>query len=1073
MHEELRSVIRDVRRRWRLRLALRGLTWVIGATAVVLLIASIGMERLGFTPQSILVSRVIAYVAILSVAILFLVRPLVRRVSDQRVALYLEEHEPTLDAAVVSAVEQGDARPVRAAQSDALTKGVVASALARLRAVERGRRVEQRELQRGSAILGALVIVVLALILAGPAYLRHGALALFGPWRSAEAAVPYTVQVAPGDTTIPRGGDLEVHARLGGFEAEEVTLVATRGTGNPERIAMPRGADSAQFSIRLFDLDHQTEYYIEAGPVRSPVFRIAVADLPFVKQIDLEYRYPEYTRLAPQRVADGGDIAAIRATRVMVAITPTIATTAGRLVLDGKDTIPLAVADSGRLQGAITVSRSGFYKGELADAAGRYVPASLDYAIDMLTDGAPSVSITKPGRDSKVSSLEEVFIEARAEDDFGVQRLELVYSVNGGEEKKVSLHGGRGLKEVSAGHTLYLEEMTLAPGDLISYFARATDADRGGGKTATTDIYFLEVRPFNRDYRQAEQAGGAGSSRGDAAAGALTQRQREIIAATFKVVRDRAATSDKETRENISTILLSQGRLREQVATLEQRLQRRGVMGADSTTEKIAAELPQAIAAMKEAEERLARREASDALPHEQKALQHLQRAEAAYREVQVSFEGQPGGGMGGEQPNAEDLADLFELENDKLRNQYEQVERGEREQADRSVDETLERLRQLAARQQQEAERMRARAEQMSRSGTGGGSQRQLAQETEELARQLERLAREQSSQGLTEAARRLRDAATAMRRSATGQGDQSAAEAAAALRRLEEARRRLDEGRTSRLERDARDLVRRAEQLAEEQRDVARKVEELRAGDNRELGASTRLMQRKDAMANEVADLEARLDRMAAEARREQREASRKLQEAANAIRESRLRERILFSKGVMQGGSPEYARSLEEQIGTSVDDLKRRVEEAAGAVREPSERRAGRALDRARDIARGLESLEERTRESEGARGARGEQGQQGQQGQQREGGREASPTASSGGGQGARIGGGRNLTPEQIRQFSREYRERRADAEALRRELSREGVDVSQLDRMIAQLRALESARVYNDAEELQR
>ena len=75
--------------------------------------------------------------------------------------------------------------------------------------------------------------------------------------------------------------------------------------------------------------------------------------------------------------------------------------------------------------------------------------------------------------------------------------------------------------------------------------------------------------------------------------------------------------------------------------------------------------------------------------------------------------------------------------------------------------------------------------------------------------------------------------------------------------------------------------------------------------------------------------------------------------------------------------------------------------------------------------------------------------------------------------SGAGQGVRAGGGANLTPEQIRQFSREYRERRADAEALRRELSRDGVDVSQLDRMIAELRALESARVYNDPEELQR
>jgi hypothetical protein len=1061
MHDELGSVLRDVRRRWRLKLALRGLTWVVAAAAVSLLIASLGMERLGFTPQSIVIARVIAYVAILGAAALFLLRPLVRRVPDQRVALYLEEHEPTLDAAVVSAVEQSDASGVRVPQSEALAKGVVASALSRLRAVERGRRIERRELHRGSAILAALVLAVIVVLLAGPAFFRHGARALFAPWRSAEAAMPYAVQVAPGDTTIPRGGDLEVHARLGGFDAEEVTLVATRGGGDPERIAMPRAADSARFSIRLFDLDQQTEYYVEAGPVRSPMFRIAVADLPSVKRIDLEYRYPEYTRLPPHRVEDGGDIAAVRATRVRVDITPTLTTTVGRLVLDGKDTIPLTAADSGRLEGVITVSRSGFYKVELADAAGRYIPASLDYAIDMLDDGAPSVSITKPGRDAKVSSLEEVFIEARAEDDFGVQRLELVYSVNGGEQKNVSLHRGRGLKDVSAGHTLYLEEMTLEPGDVISYFARATDADRSGGKTATTDIYFLEVRPFNREYRQAEQAGGAGGARGDASPGALSQRQREIIAATFKVVRDRAATSEKETRENISTILLSQGRLREQVATLAQRLEQRGVMGADSTMEKIAAELPQAIAAMQEAEERLARRDGNDALPHEQKALQHLQRAEAAYREVQVSFEGQPGAGMGGEQPNAEDLADLFELENDKLRNQYEQVERGEREQQDRSVDETLERLRQLAARQQQEAERMRARAEQTSRSGSGGGSQRQLAEETEELARQLERLAREQSSQELSEAARRLRDAANAMRRSATGQGDQSVAEAAAALRRLEEARRRLDEGRTSRLERDARDLVQRVERLAEEQRDVARDVDELRAGNNRELGASTRLMQRKDAMANEVADLEGRLDRMSAEARREQREASRKLQEAANAIRDSRLRERIMFSKGVMQGGSPEYARSLEEQIGSSVDDVKRRIEEAAGAVPEPSERRAGRALDQARDIARGLESLEERARESEGAQGAQGERGAEG------------TPTVQSGGGQGARVGGGRNLTPEQIRQFSREYRERRADAEALRRELSREGVDVSQLDRMIAQLRALEAARVYNDAEELQR
>ena len=62
-------------------------------------------------------------------------------------------------------------------------------------------------------------------------------------------------------------------------------------------------------------------------------------------------------------------------------------------------------------------------------------PASPQYTIDVLTDQPPTVSIAKPGRDTKASPIEEVFVEARAEDDFGVSDLELVYSVNGGAEK--------------------------------------------------------------------------------------------------------------------------------------------------------------------------------------------------------------------------------------------------------------------------------------------------------------------------------------------------------------------------------------------------------------------------------------------------------------------------------------------------------------------------------------------------------------------------------------------------------------------------------------------------------------
>ena len=54
----------------------------------------------------------------------------------------------------------------------------------------------------------------------------------------------------------------------------------------------------------------------------------------------------------------------------------------------------------------------------------------------------------------------------------------------------------------------------------------------------------------------------------------------------------------------------------------------------------------------------------------EQRALKLLQDAEQEY-ETQVAANRNGGGGGGGSQAMADDLADLFELELDKLANQY------------------------------------------------------------------------------------------------------------------------------------------------------------------------------------------------------------------------------------------------------------------------------------------------------------------------------------------------------------------------------------------------------------------
>ena len=102
---ELTSIIRDIRNRWRLKLAVRGAAFVVAGFLLTLLVSAYSLETLKFSPGSIIAFRV-AMVMILGVLSgYFFVLPQWRRVTDEQVALYLEECEPTLETAILSALE--------------------------------------------------------------------------------------------------------------------------------------------------------------------------------------------------------------------------------------------------------------------------------------------------------------------------------------------------------------------------------------------------------------------------------------------------------------------------------------------------------------------------------------------------------------------------------------------------------------------------------------------------------------------------------------------------------------------------------------------------------------------------------------------------------------------------------------------------------------------------------------------------------------------------------------------------------------------------------------------------------
>jgi hypothetical protein len=81
----------------------------------------------------------------------------------------------------------------------------------------------------------------------------------------------------------------------------------------------------------------------------------------------------------------------------------------------------------------------------------------------MLDDRPPEVRIVRPAGDRQVTPLEEVEVEARADDDHGVQGLELVYGVKGGGERVVPLGGDGATLTVTGHYTIPLEELQVSP----------------------------------------------------------------------------------------------------------------------------------------------------------------------------------------------------------------------------------------------------------------------------------------------------------------------------------------------------------------------------------------------------------------------------------------------------------------------------------------------------------------------------------------------------------------------------------------------------------------------------------
>ncbi|MEZ5288001.1 MAG: hypothetical protein R2712_25040 [Vicinamibacterales bacterium] len=600
-----------------------------------------------------------------------------------------------------------------------------------------------------------------------------------------------------------------------------------------------------------------------------------------------------------------------------------------------------------------------------------------------------------------------------------------------------------------------LEELGVRPGDFVTYYARARDVGQGRRTTeARSDIYFLEVKPFEEVFTAAQSQ--AMGMQGDPELQDLAEAQKQIIAATWKLDARARRARDARSAADIKAVADAQRELRERasesagdlaaaMADPRRRRPRPGqtqLPGGDDP-------LARAVEAMGRATGELDRLSTSDALPHEMTALEQLLKADSDVKERQVARQ-QQGGGGGGNRPTP-DLSTLFDQQ---LRQQqatnYETPDAAETREESKPDDDPLDRIRELARRQEalQRAQQDLAR------------NRERLAEE--EIRRQLERLTREQ--QQLTEQAnalsqelqqqqqarsqpsdeqrsqqdrngasqagqqssgqssgqasgqssgqqasngRQLREIAEQMRGAASElrreDPDQASARSGQAAEQLRELSRQMERARPDERRRLTGDLQYEARQLADAERRLAAEADRAQPGAAGEQ-ARRRLAGEQERLAGRTEQLQdaARQLGGSAGAGNEQAALGEAAREAAEAISRERLAERMRASADALREKGAEGQAAQGRELARALDRIAGDLGDAAGTADAETTRlsdelaRASELRDRIGELQRSIDALEQEARQGQpGGRPGSDADRQPGQPGQD--------PNASPGQGQ----------------------------------------------------------------------
>lgn len=977
---------------------------------------------------------------------------------DQRVvARRIEARHPELATLLLAAVEVAQ-QPRRPGKGPTYLQASVLR-----EALEHGRRVDWTDavspwkLRAAKlAQFGALGLLIVVCIGLGN---RGGALA-----GSVASLVPgldvaggsFEIKVDPGNVEIERGTSLLVVAEFPSAVPPEATLVVSSGGGSSdaavetpaessaqiEHVNMVRSLDDPKFVGRVATVTNDLDYHVKFARRDSETYHVKVFEYPELVRADAELTFPKYTSLAPTVVEDVRHITAVEGTKLTLICRLNKEVAEARLVESDGEKLDLKqdAAEKNVYRAQWTLANSQRFKLQLVDRDGRTSRLPAEIVVNVTPNRPPKIVFGRPARDVEVSPLEELQLTATVMDDFGIERCGVSYALGGDKPREIvldldskpqaipKLSTSAKASEVSKSqvvdYLLEFEALKVAPDQLLSYFVWVEDFGPDGELRRTmSDMYFAEVRPFEEIYRQGEQPAeseqqrGQQQGEGNAAhqATELADMQKEIINATWKLIRrETGAKPSAELADDSRLVAESQRAAIEKLTTLAERIEDSESRAHVKLAEKHMLDAIEQLTASAEGPSTVP---LPPALGAEQAAFQSLLKLRA--REFQViRGNRQQQGPMSGSR-NSRSQRQLNQLELSNEGNRYETQRSAtapEENQAQRESREILNRLKELARRQNDLNERLRELQSALEQADTQQrreelerelkrlrDQQREILRDADELMSRMDQSQNQQAAenarQQMAEGRSRLQQASEALDE---GQVPQALTEGTRAERQLSDVRDQYRQQAANRFSEEMTEMRRQARELDEQQERLSQQLEEQQNESGRSLRGTGGRAEAREGLGEQRRDLGELTDRMQQtieEAEQPEPLLARQLYDTLRESHQQRVDDALSVTQRLLEVGIEREADKAMRTASQGIRNLREGVERAAESVLGDE----AEALRRARQEVDRL--AEELNREIDQARGGQASGAGRNQEPQQGQGGApsERNPNQQRSGGQ----------------------------------------------------------------------